>query len=686
MALEAPVLDDRKFQQIVDEAKKRIPRYCPEWTDHNVSDPGVTLIELFAWMMEMLLYRMNQVPELHYIKFLEMLGVQRQSPVAATVDITVWLSEPLQETSKLIEARTEVATTQTEKKPSVVFTTEDDYEINPPILKQLLAQDHSERTLREFFIENKQIKDSQGKLVTQDNGITVFTSEPPQRDDALYFGFANDISFHILRLTLTVVELQAAGGGRDNPPYEWQGYTGSEQNDGWEACLNDGEIKEADRTENMNHSNYVQFHVPKLQRYSIAGHPYYWLRVRLVDPRYRISPLLYGVTAAAMGRTLPAVYARKAENELIGQSEGLPGQIFVLQNKPILARRSVNENLYIMFNNQVEEWEEKPDFADSDSTSRHYTLDRVTGELRLGPAVRQPDGVIRQYGHIPPLGAQLVFRCYHYLNEQNPILAKDEINTLKTSISYIKRVRNLTAPKGGRDVETLDDLKMRVTRSLRTSGRAVTAQDFEYLVAEQFNHEVAARRVIARANCILPANGQDNQHPPNLVKLLVIPYIEPEANGIGRLTAIQLERALEEQRIPLEIFLKERCLLTTRIQITAPEYRWVSVNINLSARNLAEGQRNEVGQRLLAKLYRYLNPINGGPTGNGWPYGAAVQLEDIYKCLRAGQNPEDSRFIREVTLFQAKPDGAPEGVDQGDSIKIDERCVVASGQHFARFD
>ena len=50
MSLPVPSLDDRRFQDFVDEAKRLIPRYCPDWTDHNVSDPGITLIELFAWM------------------------------------------------------------------------------------------------------------------------------------------------------------------------------------------------------------------------------------------------------------------------------------------------------------------------------------------------------------------------------------------------------------------------------------------------------------------------------------------------------------------------------------------------------------------------------------------------------------------------------------------------------------
>ena len=62
MALPVPNLDDRRFQDLVDDAKRLVQQRCPEWTDHNVSDPGVTLIELFAWMTDQLVYRLNRVP------------------------------------------------------------------------------------------------------------------------------------------------------------------------------------------------------------------------------------------------------------------------------------------------------------------------------------------------------------------------------------------------------------------------------------------------------------------------------------------------------------------------------------------------------------------------------------------------------------------------------------------------
>ena len=76
MALPAPDLDDRRFQQLVDDAKRMVMARCPTWTDHNVSDPGVTLIETFAYMTDVLLYRLNRVPDRLYLKFLELIGLQ----------------------------------------------------------------------------------------------------------------------------------------------------------------------------------------------------------------------------------------------------------------------------------------------------------------------------------------------------------------------------------------------------------------------------------------------------------------------------------------------------------------------------------------------------------------------------------------------------------------------------------
>ena len=94
MPLEAnlPVIDDRTFDDIVTEARSRIARYTPEWapvwTDVNESDPGVTMVQLFAWLTEMLIYRLGKVPNLNYLKFLELMGIQLNPAAPALAEIT----------------------------------------------------------------------------------------------------------------------------------------------------------------------------------------------------------------------------------------------------------------------------------------------------------------------------------------------------------------------------------------------------------------------------------------------------------------------------------------------------------------------------------------------------------------------------------------------------------------------
>src|SRR4051794_7135041 len=128
--LPAPNLDDRTFQGLVDEAKRLVQRRCPDWSDHNVSDPGVTLIEAFAQMVDQLIYRVNRVPDLNYVKFLELIGVELRPPAAARGGATFWLSAPQPQTV-LVRTGTEVATPRTDIHEPIVFTTTQDLEIIP---------------------------------------------------------------------------------------------------------------------------------------------------------------------------------------------------------------------------------------------------------------------------------------------------------------------------------------------------------------------------------------------------------------------------------------------------------------------------------------------------------------------------------------------------------------------------
>ena len=86
-------LDDRTFEETTAEAVRLIPRYCPEWTNHNPSDPGMALVELFAWMTELVIYRLNQVPEKTYLSLLELMGLSLIPPQSARAVVRFYPAE-----------------------------------------------------------------------------------------------------------------------------------------------------------------------------------------------------------------------------------------------------------------------------------------------------------------------------------------------------------------------------------------------------------------------------------------------------------------------------------------------------------------------------------------------------------------------------------------------------------------
>ena len=79
---ELPVLIDRTYADFAGDARARIPSFSPNWTDHNPSDPGIAVVELLAWLAEMVLYRIDRVPAKSYRTFLDLL----RGPLAPSLD------------------------------------------------------------------------------------------------------------------------------------------------------------------------------------------------------------------------------------------------------------------------------------------------------------------------------------------------------------------------------------------------------------------------------------------------------------------------------------------------------------------------------------------------------------------------------------------------------------------------
>src|SRR5712691_4751768 len=84
MPIPSPNLDDRNFADLVEEARQLIAQKSPNWTDLSPGDPGIVLVELFAHLTDVMLYRLNRVPDKAYHEFLRMIGVRLHPPSAAT--------------------------------------------------------------------------------------------------------------------------------------------------------------------------------------------------------------------------------------------------------------------------------------------------------------------------------------------------------------------------------------------------------------------------------------------------------------------------------------------------------------------------------------------------------------------------------------------------------------------------
>ncbi len=127
MSLPAPDLDSRRFQDLVDEARARIPRYTPEWTNLNDSDPGMTLVQLHAWLTETILYELNRVPDLNYTKFLDLLGIVPEPAHPARTELTFALKKLDRPGDALVVAvprLTKVAVDDPDLPTEVVFETD----------------------------------------------------------------------------------------------------------------------------------------------------------------------------------------------------------------------------------------------------------------------------------------------------------------------------------------------------------------------------------------------------------------------------------------------------------------------------------------------------------------------------------------------------------------------------------
>jgi predicted phage baseplate assembly protein len=652
MTLAAPNLDDRRFQDLVDDGKRLVQRHCPEWTAHNVSDPGITLIETFAYLVDQVLYRLNRVPERSYVTFLDLMGVELFPPGAATVPVTFWLTAALDE-DRVVEAGTEVATRRRRTAEATVFRTIDDFTILHCSCVYVMTAGPATPPF------------DQSAELANERPVAAF-SAVPEAGDTLYIGLDRAVAGCGVAVH---VECRSEGHGVDptQPPWVWEALT----DDGWARCdVEDG-------TGGFNSSgdvviHVVEGHVEAVLEERSAG----WLRCRIVEPWvpgqevYVRTPLLLAVTASTVAGTTRCVHGEDIDDEVIGVSTGVPGQRFALARRPVVASDGPML-LEVAGGGGWEPWRQVAGFGESDSDNKDWRLDATDGAVVFGPSVRQPDGTLRFYGAIPPAGAHVRVRRYRVGGGRAGNVRAHELVTLKSALPFIGRVDNRHAATGGVDGETLDAAKIRGPLVLGTRNRAVTARDYEQLSRE-------ATPQVARVRCLAvdeAGSAVVDAGDAAGVRVLVVPAVAADEDG--RYTFEQLVPP-DAMMASIRDYLDERRAVGARVVVTPPRYLGMTAVLRVRPRPRVDPERLRID--VVRALYRYFDPLFGGPDGSGWDFGRPILLGEVFGVA---QRIDGVDLIEDARMFPADPISGERGRSVT-RIDLDADSLAFSYRHRVR--
>ncbi len=498
--------------------------------------------------------------------------------------------------------------------------------------------------------------------------------EPAEDEQpALYLGFDQKISSLPVTLYFSIVEkivtaLESSSKSEALPTLVWKYWDG--------ASWTKFDVEDATRS--LTERELAQFLAPARlsSRYlfNLLDQQYYWIRVQIEHGAYRESPRLRGIHL----NTVWAYNRVSIHNEILGSGTEKANQTLVLSQSPVFPgqkllvrepeaptgeeRKEILQNegddaieeLFDESGNLTEvwvRWHEVANFYASGPGSRDYVIDHVTGTITFGDGIN---------GMIPPRGRDNI-KCeaYQYGGGSVGNVAANAISELRTSIPYIDKVSNPEAAEGGADAETLDEVKERGPQTLKNRDRAVTWEDYEWLVKQ-------VSTAIARVKC-LPAK---DSKTAGEVRVIVV----PDSQDIKPLPNRTLIRQVED-------YLYQRGLttltsgITPQVRIFGPGYIEISVEATVVPQDI--NQAPLVESRVRQNLTQFLHPLYGGPEGQGWEFGRDVFISEIYAVI------EDTEGVDHVESARFKPsDGTSAEVDRTErQVSIAENYLVYSGSH-----
>ena len=631
MSIPVPSLDDRRFQDLVDDAKRRIGDRCPEWTDHNVSDPGVTLIELFAQMTEETIYRLNRVPDKVLTILMNTIGIRLQPARAAQTRLTFWLSAPTrfwaatgEDTPLLAPAGVEVSTERTSTGDRVSFRTTEPLRLH-----------RAEVVGRHLAAAGPSRRPGEVRAVDGHGFVQVFGSGTPEPGAAFFVQLARPLPGCAVKVEIDCEPNRGTGILPDAPPLVWEAWGRGM----WQPCEVD-----RDTTGGLNRPGSVFLHVPPehadatLEGNETAG----WLRCRVVGSRvgqssYEQSPSIGRIGAETLGVSVHAAQADVlVRGEVVGVSDGTYGQApFAVRNVPVVEDDSGGPLLHA--GDDPEPWTPVDSFESSGEDDRHYLLDRVGGQIRLGVAVRQADGRVRRYAAVPPASATLRLEEYRVGGGVRGNVRATSLRVLRSPVAHVRSVENRSAATGGIDPETVEQAMARVPLFLRQRTRAVTVDDFAHMARD------ASDRV-ARSHAL--AEGDPTTSVA--VRVLVVPEL-PAGAGVESPIEVQDLTDVPETMTAVARYLDARRMVGIRVLVTPPRYVPVRIHARISAAPSADPRRVERAATLT--LVRLVHPLTGGDRGRGWPCGMDLQGGDVYAAL---QRVDGVLRVEAVTLLDGE--------------------------------
>lgn len=657
MALDPIKLDDLSWSEMVVAARRRIAAASGgRWTLHAPVDPGITLIELFSWQLEQRLFWMDQVPDALVQGAVTLLG---ETPNATQVAATV-MHFPPPDRAQALPSMTEVILDPST--PPLIFSTDNEIALLP------FEKSDLERERIDLFIDGKQhTADLDANKVPQ---LFPANGGPGEVQIVLWLHQALTPDVVNKRISL-LFDLRTPSGiapqwSPDAPAHvpppaklTWY-YRGAH---GKQTLFAADEVD--DGTAGLRRKGVVTLPIksdwqPESSDAAQSRYPYaFWIRVGHANfsAPPRLERLIPNVVIASHRR-------KTVEHSLKRDWLPLPGNVIALadlpENKAVKDHPPIENTVKLQIKERDDEfhaWELTSDLAFHGPKDRVFVVDRQRGELRFG------DGLT---GRLPVLannnGAQLKVQYFVGGGSAGNLGASRK---WRTDVKFGQPI-NVVPTEGGTEAETMAAARERVASALKERTRAVTREDYEEITLT--TPGIAIKRAHA-------AVGFHPAYPctplPGAVTVFLVPDVsrpdvlsEDSEESDGTL----VESAFVAAPVPdpgalaaIRAQLNKRRLVASEVFILAPRYRPIAITVSVET-NAAD--RVKLSEKIKLGLRRFLDPLIGGDTGEGWPFGEPLRPSALLREAQRALENEGSVTEVSVKLLDSPPsDGEQKNQD-----------------------